>query len=202
MAYLGLVGCLFLSGNHEMEAMSPSPSSPLKRKQPILPVLPTTRIHSSPIPRKGKGKAVEKVASREEKRKQRKVDKHGPQFQFDTSHFQSGRKIGVAVRQRQSADGFMLMILVAYTRPDPLHRRGWTETRMDRARGVGSVFPPGISADSPRTKRISPTPSSFSSPVSSPNTSVSPQFQSQRPFPSRPHLQSRQASHYPPIGYQ
>jgi hypothetical protein len=39
----------------------------------------------------------EMVLSREEKRKQRKVDKQRPQFQFDTSYFRGGKKIGIAV---------------------------------------------------------------------------------------------------------
>ncbi|KAL7424365.1 hypothetical protein Q5752_000047 [Cryptotrichosporon argae] len=37
-----------------------------------------------------------RVPTREEKRKQRKVEKRRPQFQFDTNHFANGRKIGVA----------------------------------------------------------------------------------------------------------
>lgn len=74
-------------------------TSLLKRKEPMLF---TNGIPPLSSPIKGKGKAVEedgyeKVLSRDEKRKQRKVDKHRPQFQFDTSYFRNGKKIGIAV---------------------------------------------------------------------------------------------------------
>lgn len=32
-----------------------------------------------------------------QKRKQRKLERHRPQFQYDTSYFRSGKKIGIAV---------------------------------------------------------------------------------------------------------
>ncbi|KAK8846710.1 hypothetical protein IAR55_005797 [Kwoniella newhampshirensis] len=37
-----------------------------------------------------------KVPTREEKRKQRKVDKHRPQFQYNTQDFRHGKKVGIA----------------------------------------------------------------------------------------------------------
>lgn len=33
-----------------------------------------------------------------EKRKKKRLDKHRPQFQYDTSYFRTGKKIGIAVR--------------------------------------------------------------------------------------------------------
>lgn len=32
-----------------------------------------------------------------EKRKKKRLDKHRPQFQYDTSYFRTGKKIGIAV---------------------------------------------------------------------------------------------------------
>jgi len=32
-----------------------------------------------------------------QKRKQRKLERHRPQFQYDTSYFRTGKKIGIAV---------------------------------------------------------------------------------------------------------
>lgn len=32
-----------------------------------------------------------------QKRKQRKLERHRPQFQYDTAYFRSGKKIGIAV---------------------------------------------------------------------------------------------------------
>lgn len=37
------------------------------------------------------------VTTKEDKRKQRKMEKQKPQFQFDTSYFRLGKKIGIAV---------------------------------------------------------------------------------------------------------
>jgi hypothetical protein len=39
----------------------------------------------------------EKVLTKEERRKRKKVEKHRPQFHFDMSAFKNGRKIGIAV---------------------------------------------------------------------------------------------------------
>lgn len=37
------------------------------------------------------------VPTREEKRKQRKMEKQRPQFQYDTTWFRAGKKVGIAV---------------------------------------------------------------------------------------------------------
>ena len=50
------------------------------------------------LPEEGEGgDGFTKVLTKEEKRKQRKVDRHRPQFQFDTSYYRNGKKIGIAV---------------------------------------------------------------------------------------------------------
>jgi hypothetical protein len=43
------------------------------------------------------------VTTKEDKRKQRKMEKQKPQFQFDTSYFRLGKKIGIAVGQQGEA---------------------------------------------------------------------------------------------------
>lgn len=39
----------------------------------------------------------ERVLTKEERRKRKKVEKHRPQFHFDMSAYKAGRKIGIAV---------------------------------------------------------------------------------------------------------
>ena len=82
--------------------MSSTSISPLtKRKQSIS----QGDVASSPsCSDNGKTKSLENendgfesVLTRHEKRKQRKVDRHRPQFQFDMSYFRSGKKVGMAV---------------------------------------------------------------------------------------------------------
>jgi hypothetical protein len=84
-----------------------------KRKSPM----PVAHTPSSLMSKaKGKEKAVEtldapgedgfeRVLSRDEKRKQRKLDKHRPQFQFDVSYFRTGKKIGIAVSSVNGSHG-------------------------------------------------------------------------------------------------
>lgn len=66
---------------HDLKRKSPS-HSPVSRPRATLDL-------SAPEP---EDDGFEKV----KKRKQRKVDKHRPQFQYDTSYFRTGKKIGIA----------------------------------------------------------------------------------------------------------
>lgn len=52
---------------------------------------------SPATPANGDGDGFERVLTKEERRKRKKVEKHRPQFHFDMSAFKNGRKIGIAV---------------------------------------------------------------------------------------------------------
>jgi RNA exonuclease 1 len=56
----------------------------LKRKSPTTSNAPSTMAQDDGF-------------TKVQKRKQRKLDRHRPQFQYDTSYFRSGKKIGIAV---------------------------------------------------------------------------------------------------------
>lgn len=141
--------------------MSFAPLSPNKRKESMSTNGSGSLLSSS----KGKGKAVEgdgfeKVISREEKRKQRKVDKQRPQFQFDISYFRMGKKIGIAVSPRSTScdSDDQLNLSTAYTRPCPVHRCGWPQTRMDCSRGDSCLALRVAYADTYSIKLRSPIP--------------------------------------------
>jgi hypothetical protein len=72
----------------------------VKRKSPmpfLADPITSPKGKAKAIPQSENEEGFERVLSRDEKRKQRKVDKHRPQFQFDTSYFRLGKKIGIAV---------------------------------------------------------------------------------------------------------
>ena len=61
------------------------------------------------------------VPTRDEKRKQRKLSKQRPQFQFDISYFNQGKWVGIAV---STVDLEVCSVLtVAYPGHAPVHRR-------------------------------------------------------------------------------
>ncbi|CAD6570359.1 MAG: hypothetical protein TREMPRED_005740 [Tremellales sp. Tagirdzhanova-0007] len=80
--------------------MSTDSISPFKRKQsisqPYVASSPSCSDKSKAKSLENETDGFESVLSRTEKRKQRKVDRHRPQFQFDLSYFRSGKKIGMA----------------------------------------------------------------------------------------------------------
>ncbi|OCF37620.1 hypothetical protein I316_00747 [Kwoniella heveanensis BCC8398] len=71
-----------------------SPSSGSKRKSP--PLVRKDQPPSEAPLEKEDGDGFTKILTKDEKRKQRKVNKHRPGFQYNTLEFRYGKKIGIA----------------------------------------------------------------------------------------------------------
>jgi hypothetical protein len=82
-----------------------NPTVPAKRSPPMPVASDINDDSRSPNPSESDG--FERVLTRDERRKQRKLERHTPQFQFDTSYFRMGKKVGIAV---SSASDLCLVI--------------------------------------------------------------------------------------------
>lgn len=97
------------SPDHLSQPGAPSGSS---AASPANPSAMTASITNGPPTPKGdvtrgtggSEEGFERVLTREEKRKKKKLDKKKARFQFDISTFKTGRKIGIAVSFRSSAE--------------------------------------------------------------------------------------------------
>ncbi|WVF70114.1 hypothetical protein IAT40_004902 [Kwoniella sp. CBS 6097] len=72
----------------------PSPPSGSKRKSP--PLVRKNLPPSETLVEQEDGDGFTKILTKDEKRKQRKVNKHRPGFQYNTLEFRYGKKIGIA----------------------------------------------------------------------------------------------------------
>lgn len=95
-----------------------------------------------------------------EKRKKKRLDKHRPQFQYDTSYFRTGKKIGIAVSQclvrlagwEQLADKQHIRDLSLYIAADA-QKPSWIVVDVSRTAAIWLMS---------RTPPMSHTPLSFS----------------------------------------